>query len=133
MRRTLLITIVGVATVSFRDALTKNWADIESGATDSALRPILRSETPEHAVSVAVDRISRLPRWKVESADPKNGTIHATRTTRLWRFVDDIHLRFEPTPQGCRITAHSQSRVGKGDLGQNARNLKELARALRRP
>ena len=133
MRLATLITIVGVVAVSFRDSLTKNWADIESGAEDPALRPIVRPEPPAEAVNIAAARILRLPRWKVQSADPKAGIIHATHKTFLWRFVDDIHLRFEPDPHGCRITAHSQSRVGKGDLGQNARNLKELARTLRRP
>lgn len=129
----LIVAVVGVLGVSFRDGLTKNWADIEEGAAEAGLRPIVRPEPMGQAVEAASAIIARLPRWKVEAADPKAGTIHATRTTRLWRFVDDVHLSFEPIGDGCRITGRGQSRIGKGDLGQNARNLRELAEALRIP
>ena len=129
----LIVMAAGAVSVLFRAGLTKNWADIEEGAADPALRPIDWPEAPAEAVGAVTAIVDRLPRWKVEEADPKTGTVHATRRTRVWRFVDDIHLRFEPTGEGCRITGHSQSRVGKGDLGQNARNLKELAEVLRIP
>ncbi len=131
-RIVIVATILGALTVLFRDGLTKNWADLEAGARDPALRPIVRPEPRDEAVTAVAAIIDHLPRWKVEAADPASGTLHATRKTRLWQFVDDIHLKFEPTPEGCRITGHSQSRIGKGDLGQNARNLKELVQALGR-
>ena len=57
--------------------------------------------------------------------------VHLTRKTRLFRFVDDVHLRIFPDGGGSRVEGTSQSRVGKGDLGQNARNLRELFRDLR--
>jgi uncharacterized protein (DUF1499 family) len=58
--------------------------------------------------------------------------MHLTRTTRLLRFVDDVHLTFEPGPGGTtRVHAQSQSRVGVGDFGQNRRNILELWQDLR--
>jgi uncharacterized protein (DUF1499 family) len=72
-----------------------------------------------------------LPRWRVEAIDPQKGSIHLTRRTRLFRFVDDIHLHLEAQESGTRIHGKSQSRVGLSDLGQNRRNLQQLVRALR--
>ncbi len=70
-----------------------------------------------------------LPRWKVE--DASEDVVWLTRTTRVFRFVDDVYVLVEPLPGGrSRLVARSASRVGKGDLGQNARNLKELWHAL---
>jgi uncharacterized protein (DUF1499 family) len=39
---------------------------------------------------------------------------------------------FEPESRGSLLRAKSQSRIGKGDLGQNARNLRALVRGLQK-
>jgi hypothetical protein len=113
------------------DGLTRNRAEIRPDSPDPALRsPLIARPVPEAVTSTAAI-IARLRRWTVASSDPSGGTLHATRRTRVWRFVDDVHLKFEPTPTGeTLLTGVSQSRLGKGDLGQNARNLRELTRAL---
>jgi uncharacterized protein (DUF1499 family) len=109
--------------------LTRNWADTDEPG-DPTLTPPELQLPPAEALRFAEELIRQLPRWQVEASDPEKGTIHATRRTRLWRFVDDIRLRLEPTPEGVRIHARSQSRLGKGDLGQNRRNLLELFAVL---
>ena len=38
--------------------------------------------------------------------------------------------RVYPDPDGARLELTSASRLGKGDLGQNPRNLEELLRAV---
>lgn len=117
--------------MSWRDGWTKNRADLEPGATEPDLRPIVLPRPPAEAVEWAAGVIASLPRWEVLSQDRERGTLHATRTTRVWRFVDDVRLRFEPDGAGSRVLGTSRSRVGRGDFGQNARNLRELAVALR--
>ncbi|GAA5504895.1 DUF1499 domain-containing protein [Novipirellula caenicola] len=76
-------------------------------------------------------------RWDIQSKTESDGTIEyeITRTTPVFRFVDDIEIRLVLGDDGTntRITATSQSRVGKGDLGQNPRNLSELLKALQMP
>lgn len=52
------------------------------------------------------------------------------RVTRIMKYRDDITVTISPTREGSSVSAESQSRVGKGDLGQNPRNLKELLRVL---
>jgi uncharacterized protein (DUF1499 family) len=112
------------------DGLTKNRAVLGPDARDPQLRPILVSRPAVDALPWAASVIAGLPRWAVVSVDRAAGTLHATHATRVWHFLDDVHLRFEPDPAGTRVTGRSQARVGSGDLGQNARNLRELVRAL---
>ena len=52
------------------------------------------------------------------------------RVTPIMRFTDDITVILRNEKEGTRVKATSQSRVGKGDLGQNPRNLKELVNFL---
>ena len=47
------------------------------------------------------------------------------------RFTDDIVVVLRTEGDLTRVQAQSQSRVGKGDLGQNPRNLKELVGYLK--
>lgn len=73
--------------------------------------------------------------WKVESSEAQAGEakIHLTHTTGFLRFVDDVHVEIIATnsdPPKSSVSAKSKSRVGKGDLGQNPRNLKKLEAAL---
>jgi uncharacterized protein (DUF1499 family) len=112
------------------DGLRTNRAELTVAAADPDLRPFAVSLAPVHAVTWAQDIIARWPRWRVVAAYEDRGMIHATHTTRLWRFVDDIYLVFEPDSRGSLVSARSQSRIGKGDLGQNARNLRSLTRSL---
>lgn len=86
--------------------------------------PVPLASTPGLVVEAAL----ALPRWRHEGT--RGEVIWLTRRTRLFRFVDDVHVIAEPTPNGTRLLLRSASRVGKDDLGQNARNLQELIAAL---
>jgi len=86
-------------------------------------------QTPEKVLAAAEKTVARLPRWHVESR--AESTLSAVRTTRVFRFKDDVVLRAAPTPSGgTSLALTSASRVGRNDLGQNARNLSELLAAL---
>jgi uncharacterized protein (DUF1499 family) len=110
--------------------LTRNWADTDEPG-DASLSPVELPVPPAEALARLRTAIESLARWRVEAAETAEGVLRATRRTRLWRFVDDVTIRLEPTPTGTRVHARSQSRVGKGDFGQNRRNLRELFRALK--
>jgi hypothetical protein len=84
---------------------------------------------PPHIVQPTLERvIGTMPRWRV--AGRRDGVIWATRTTRLWRFVDDVYLLCRERDGRTLVEVRSASRVGKSDLGQNARNIKELFAAF---
>ncbi|MGE0485838.1 MAG: DUF1499 domain-containing protein [Gammaproteobacteria bacterium] len=55
--------------------------------------------------------------------------LHATFTSRLFRFVDDLELRRD----GDTLHWRSASRVGYSDLGANRRRIEDLRRRLTSP
>jgi uncharacterized protein (DUF1499 family) len=54
--------------------------------------------------------------------------LHATATSRLFGFVDDLELLADP--DHSLLQARSVSRLGDSDLGVNARRLERLRAAL---
>lgn len=113
--------------------LTTNHASTSRDAPDAALRSI---ETP-----VAGDALARVVAetgqelgWEVVSSTqtgPAAWTVHLVRTTRLFRFRDDITVTVTDRGATRLLDAGSRSRVGKGDLGQNPRNLRALLERVR--
>jgi uncharacterized protein (DUF1499 family) len=85
---------------------------------------------PERLLSDVRRAVEGLPRWSLEAAD--GSEVRAVRKTRLFRFKDDVTARVHPDLDGARLELTSASRLGRGDLGQNPRNLEELLRAVDR-
>ncbi|PYQ16963.1 MAG: DUF1499 domain-containing protein [Acidobacteria bacterium] len=79
----------------------------------------------EHALQVA-----RAQGWQVVAAAPAEGRIEATDTTRWFGFKDDIVIRVRPEGAGSRVDVRSVSRVGRGDVGTNARRIRDFLKAL---
>ena len=69
--------------------------------------------------------------WQVIAADERAGRIEATATTFWFGFKDDVIVRVVPTARGSRIDIRSVSRVGKSDLGANARRIRAFLKAVR--
>ena len=55
--------------------------------------------------------------------------LRAEFTSLIFRFVDDLELRFDP--HAAQVHVRSASRVGKGDLGVNKKRVEELRERLR--
>jgi uncharacterized protein (DUF1499 family) len=70
--------------------------------------------------------------WAIVAADPAAGRIEATATSRWLGFQDDVVVRIRPDGGGSRVDVRSASRVGKSDLGVNARRIREYLRRLGR-
>jgi len=111
---------------------TRNWAELDEPGGDAELANVVLPVTPVEAMQRIQTVATSLRGWKVVQADLEKLQLELTRTTRVLRFVDDIHLRLEIVAGGTRLHGRSQARIGVGDLGQNRRNLLELIRALRR-
>ncbi len=106
----------------------RNYAATSPAADDPRLRPRVLPLAPAPAAERVIRALAGLRGWHVVGR--RDGVIQATRTTRLFRFVDDVVILLEPAAGGTAVSARSASRVGRGDLGQNRRNLAELWRAL---
>ena len=54
----------------------------------------------------------------------------ATATTPWFGFKDDVVVRVERAGTGSRVDVRSKSRVGRSDLGVNARRIRDFLAAL---
>jgi uncharacterized protein (DUF1499 family) len=59
-------------------------------------------------------------------ADENAGRIEAVATTRWFGFKDDMVVRIARSGAGSRIDVRSKSRVGRSDVGANARRIQEF-------
>lgn len=64
----------------------------------------------------------------VEVVETAAGYLHATATSRIFGFVDDLELYADE--QAGVLQARSVSRLGDSDLGVNAQRLESLRAAL---
>ena len=80
-----------------------------------------RPETLARVVEVVAD----LPRTRVVEASEVY--LHAESRSRIFRFVDDLELLLVP---GGELIVRSASRMGRGDLGVNARRVEDLRARL---
>jgi hypothetical protein len=112
---------------------TTNFAATDPQAADATLHPPTIPAGLDEVTTWFARFAAARPQWQIreEISDPPQARLHLERTTRLWRFVDDVHATLTETDGGVLVELTSQSRVGKGDLGQNPRNLREILTALR--
>jgi uncharacterized protein (DUF1499 family) len=87
------------------------------------LRPLLMNAPPKEAFQNALEAARELG-WQIVDANQEQGRIEATDTTPWFGFKDDIVVRVTPNDQGSRIDVRSVSRVGKSDVGTNARRIR---------
>jgi uncharacterized protein (DUF1499 family) len=107
-------------------------SEIERPSQNSARTTAVYERRPDELLDAAARAVESLPNWSL-SAREESG-LRAVRATSLLRFKDDVELKAEPDEDAARtrIELTSASRMGKGDLGQNPRNLRELLDALDR-
>jgi uncharacterized protein (DUF1499 family) len=63
--------------------------------------------------------------WEIVASDPAQGRIEATATTFWFGFKDDIVVRIAAEGAGSRLDVRSLSRIGKSDVGANARRIRD--------
>ncbi len=81
---------------------------------------------PAAALAALVPVIEATPRTEV--LEQGDGYLHATATSALFGFVDDLELYADPS-RGV-LQARSVSRLGDSDLGVNAQRLAALHQQL---
>ena len=81
---------------------------------------------PAAALAALVPVIEATPRTEV--LEQGDGYLHATATSALFGFVDDLELYADSS--GGVLQARSVSRLGDSDLGVNAQRLAALRQQL---
>jgi uncharacterized protein (DUF1499 family) len=105
----------------------------EIDAAQSAAYPDVRSIASPLAPAEALQRAEATARalgWAVHAVDADAGTVEASETTFWYGFTDDIAIRVRATETGSVIDLRSVSRVGRGDLGANARRIRNFSAAF---
>ena len=94
------------------------------------LAPVMLPLAPREAFERAVKAAEAMG-WEVVGRDAAAGTIEAVDTTRWFGFRDDIAIRVAAANAGSRVDIRSKSRVGRSDIGTNARRIRAYAERLR--
>jgi len=94
------------------------------------IAPLVLDLTPDEAFKRSLKAAEKLG-WKIISRNEKKGLIEATDTTFWFGFTDDIVIRISPQDKGSRIDLRSLSRVGKSDVGKNAKRIREFLKAIK--
>ena len=91
--------------------------------------PVTLPVPPDAAFEHALDT-ARDAGWDIVDADREARRIEATDTTFWFGFKDDVVIRLTPAGAGTRVDVRSVSRVGRSDVGTNARRIREYLASL---
>ena len=114
-------------------ANTAEYGGAELAAQQKKGYPDLAPATVNMPPRAAFDRAletARAAGWEIVAAVPEENRIEATATTAWFGFKDDVVIRITPSGSGSRVDVRSVSRVGRSDLGANARRISEFVRSL---
>jgi uncharacterized protein (DUF1499 family) len=135
LRRIGILVVVLVAARVLAACIWPTINDVRTGATPqyADLKP-QRFAQPYERVFEAALATAATEGWDVTANDRDRGEIQAVATTSLLRFKDDVTITVAHDGDGTLVNVRSHSRIGKGDLGANARRIRrfqtDLARRL---
>ena len=94
------------------------------------IAPVMLAVPPREAFERAV-RAAESMGWEVVGRDAATGVLEAVDTTKWFGFKDDIAVRVTAAGSGSRVDVRSKSRVGRSDIGTNARRIRAYLERLR--
>ena len=94
------------------------------------IKPLTFQTSKEEVFGRAMDA-ARAMGWHVVSSKPDEGRIEAYDTTFWYGFIDDIVIRIKSRSGTTRLDIRSKSRVGVGDIGENARRIRGFFEKLK--
>jgi len=87
--------------------------------------------SPDLVYQRAIETVRELDNWRLAAhSDEPERTIHAIHSNDLLPWVDEVIIRVEPLGAGSLVFMSSSSRSGRGDFGQNTRNIELFQQAL---
>ncbi len=94
------------------------------------IQSLLLSEDLQHVMDEAVMLVVNR-RWELVAINRQEGRIEATEKLAWFGFKDDVVLRFTETEEGTRVDMRSKSRIGRSDVGVNAKRIERFLNDLR--
>ncbi len=125
----VVLVVIRVVAGCLNPALNIN--DVTTGATPEYpdLQP-QRFAAPAARVFDAASAVARAEGWEVTKEDRGAGVITAVATTPLMHFKDDVTITTRPDGEQTTVIVRSHSRIGKGDLGANAKRIRKFQSEL---
>jgi uncharacterized protein (DUF1499 family) len=87
------------------------------------LQPLMVSADAATVFAAAKKVVDSMGMELVDASE-RDLRIEATQTSFFYGFKDDIVVRIVATPDATRVDVRSKSRVGRSDIGQNAKRIK---------
>ena len=110
---------------AFKTIIRENYSDV---------KPAEFNLPPAKVFEKAKTVISKRPDWEVIASNPQTGAIECVATNFIFNFKDDFVIRVSPNSGGgSRVDMRSRSRQGKGDIGANAKRIREFLASLLDP
>jgi uncharacterized protein (DUF1499 family) len=88
------------------------------------IKPVIVEMPPPQVFERALEA-ARDAGWEIVATDADAGWIEATDTTTFFGFKDDVVVRLTSIGSRTVVDVRSVSRVGRGDVGTNARRIRE--------
>jgi hypothetical protein len=106
----------------------KEVADLQQKAYPDLVS--LTTKAPAEKVFEAAKAAIASMGMQLSEADAVQGRIEATQTSLLYGFTDDMVVRVASGADGTKVDVRSKSRVGRSDLGQNAKRIRVFLQKL---
>lgn len=103
------------------------YAGEETAETQQSFYPDLETITTPMSYEEAYDRALEAARempWELVDENKAEGRIEAYEKLAWFGFIDDVVIRVDTTASGSKIDIRSKSRIGRGDLGVNAKRIR---------
>lgn len=110
--------------------LGSNVARTDATSDFPELKPVWLEGDPATLLE-SVGQVCRDLGWQPVTTDAAAATVSAVVTSRVFGFRDDVVVTLVPGNERVEARIVSSSRVGRGDLGANARHVIDLRQALR--
>jgi uncharacterized protein (DUF1499 family) len=131
--RVLLLLAIGGA-IAFGVTRWPLLSDVESGRTPEYpdLQPRAYAQSESAVARAARAAVDRLPRFTFVGAGSGRGgsELQAVAKAPVIPIKSDVTVRIRREKGATRVSVRSKSRSGPIDLGQNARNVRQLLAAI---
>jgi len=91
----------------------------------------LKLKAPRDKVFAAAQSALVSMGLELVDADAAQGRIEATATSLLFGFKDDVVVRIAEDADGTKVDVRSKSRVGRHDIGMNAKRIRAFLAKLK--
>ncbi|MEE4186242.1 MAG: DUF1499 domain-containing protein [Gammaproteobacteria bacterium] len=109
------------------------YAGPETAAQQAAAYPDLQTlvlADPYSLVFATALEVAERMGWEIVASDANAGRIEATATTPFVGFKDDVVIRIRDRSPQTLVDVRSKSRLGMGDMGVNAKRIRDYTGQL---